>query len=418
MSKIKDLLKIEYDFEYDFEYSKMKQRLKKYSTPKIYRANGDLTKRWYVYYSFVNPETGKLERQAPIYDAVNSFDTLRLRNKAIKVLRDAVEVVLENGYNPFETNNTLITTETKSYNIPDATEFVLKLKKNSLKESSYKDFESRIKRFKKWLLNNGFNGRYMTDVNKLVVIQYLNHVQLESSASNRNNTRSNLSLFFQALEDNHIIDVNFISKIPVLKTKPERHKTYSTEIEYKLFEYLELHNPELLLFIKFVSYNFLRPIEVCRLKIGDIDIQGKRLFVRAKNKAVKIKIIPEILLNELPNLGELNPDNYLFSRYGLGTIWEATEVNRRDYFSKEFKDVKQYFKLGVDYGLYSFRHTFITKLYSELTKRSTPFEAKSKLMLITGHTTMGALEKYLRDIDAELPEDYSDLIKSSTNTES
>jgi len=37
----------------------------------------------------------------------------------------------------------------------------------------------------------------------------------------------------------------------------------------------------------------------------------------------------------------------------------------------------------------------------------TPFESKSKLMLITGHNTMDALEKYLRDIDAVLPEDYS-----------
>ena len=32
-------------------------------------------------------------------------------------------------------------------------------------------------------------------------------------------------------------------------------------------------------------------------------------------------------------------------------------------------------------------------------------------MLITGHTSMLALEKYLRDIDAELPEDYSNLLK-------
>ena len=31
-------------------------------------------------------------------------------------------------------------------------------------------------------------------------------------------------------------------------------------------------------------------------------------------------------------------------------------------------------------------------------------------MLITVHNTMMALEKYLRDIDAELPDDYSDLI--------
>ena len=32
-------------------------------------------------------------------------------------------------------------------------------------------------------------------------------------------------------------------------------------------------------------------------------------------------------------------------------------------------------------------------------------------MNITGHTTMDALEKYLRDIDAELPEDYSNLFR-------
>jgi|GEM_PF-3993700 len=55
-------------------------------------------------------------------------------------------------------------------------------------------------------------------------------------------------------------------------------------------------------------------------------------------------------------------------------------------------------------------HTFITKIYEELRKTLTPHETKSQLMLITGHTTMLALEKYLRDIDVELPEDYSDLI--------
>jgi hypothetical protein len=32
-------------------------------------------------------------------------------------------------------------------------------------------------------------------------------------------------------------------------------------------------------------------------------------------------------------------------------------------------------------------------------------------MQITGHTTMVALEKYLRDIDAELPKYYSNLLE-------
>ncbi|MFT4830512.1 MAG: hypothetical protein ACI815_000146 [Psychroserpens sp.] len=46
-----------------------------------------------------------------------------------------------------------------------------------------------------------------------------------------------------------------------------------------------------------------------------------------------------------------------------------------------------------------------------LIKGSSPFEAKSRLMLITGHRSMLVLEKYIRDIDAELAKDYSDLLK-------
>ncbi len=93
---------------------------------------------------------------------------------------------------------------------------------------------------------------------------------------------------------------------------------------------------------------------------------------------------------------------------GIGGEWDAIPVNRRDYFTKRFNMVvKKHFKLGKEYGLYSFRHTFITRLYKEMIKNATPFEVKSRIMLITGHTSMQALEKYLRDIDAELPEDYS-----------
>ena len=64
-----------------------------------------------------------------------------------------------------------------------------------------------------------------------------------------------------------------------------------------------------------------------------------------------------------------------------------------------------------DLGLYSFRHTFITKLYRQLRTTYTQGETYDRLMLITGHTTLSALQQYLRDIDAELPEDYSHLLE-------
>lgn len=96
-------------------------------------------------------------------------------------------------------------------------------------------------------------------------------------------------------------------------------------MQQNIYSYLEKNDPILLLFIKFISYNFLRPVEVCRLKVGDLDIKDKKLYVRAKNKAVKIKIIPEILISDLPDLSSMNTDDFLFTPSKIGGEWIATE---------------------------------------------------------------------------------------------
>ena len=281
------------------------------------------------------------------------------------------------------------------------------MKKGVLSTNSYKNFELRIRKYRRSLDEE----MPIQSITKKDVNDFLNNVLINTSARTRNNTRVDLSTLFQVLADNEMIASNFIKSISLLKTKPERNKTYTPTMQNDIFSYLEKSDPLLLLYIKFVSYNFLRPVEVCRLKVRDIDIIDKKLYIKAKNKAVKIKIIPEILIKELPDLTKLNQDDYLFTPNGLGIEWIATENNRRDHFTKRFKEVvKNHFNLGLDYGLYSFRHTFITKLYRKIREENSQFEAKSILMGITGHTTMTALEKYLRDIDAELPEDYSNLL--------
>ena len=407
MDKILQIIQTEYETEYTFEYAMSNRG--QFTKPKIYDAGGDLSKRWYVYFSYRNPETGKMVRQKPVYLKVNQkFKTLSDRKAAIKKVRDALELQLINGnINPYEQKYN----EKKILSIHEAFSLSLENAKATMKESSFKNHQHRIRTFEKWLDQNSFNGRAVTSITKKTATNFLNAILLKTSPKNRNNTRAALSILFKFLEDNQYVTDNFISSIPVLKASPHRNKTYTKVQEENIFEYLNQYDPQLLLFIKFISYNFLRPIEVCRLQVKDIDLKGKRLMVDAKNQARKTKIIPEILLSELLYLKGANPNHFLFAPEGLGP-WETSETNKRDYWSKRFKKVKEHFSLGEDYGLYSFRHTFITKLYRKLREQYPPFETKSRLMLITGHTTITALDKYLRDIDAELPEDYSDMISS------
>lgn len=417
MFNLSKYLRFEYENEYEKEYDL--KPLKKYSTPKIYTAKGDLTKRWYVYYSFRNPATGYLERQKPYYGNINSCKEKEGRLEIAIICRKMLLQLLKDGFNPFEENSYLnnenrastqdeVCVVKKSIKIDEALKYALDIKESNISESTKRAYKNRVELFRKWLKKEGLLNAEIEKLDKSVVTSFLNSIVSKSSATNRNNYRADLSSLFQVLVDNDIIEINVISKIPKLKANPVRNKTYTNDILEEIQLKLTKTDPVLMLFIQFISYNFLRPIEVCRLKVGDLNINERTLQFKAKNSTLKTKIIPEILIDKLPDLSEEDPNHFLFTPEGFCKPWGLGEDARRDYFSKRFyKKIKKPLGLGNEYGLYSFRHTYITKLYREFRKTLTPFEAKSKLILITGHSTMTALDKYLRDIDAELPEDYS-----------
>ncbi len=429
MQSIYKLVTLEVQNEHDLEHDLT--RKKPFSIPKIYDANGDLGKRWYVYFSYLNPATGKLERMKNIYGKTNRYKTKEARYSILRIYKKRLIKLLEEGYNPLLDNtkhhesqlkqskskeisidkNKPIKDNISVHSLEGAIEIALELKANIVNTRTFVDYENRCKTFVKWLNENNVNISNVKDIRKKSVVEFLNAIQLKTSPRNRNNYKTCLSSIFQTMEDNEIIEKNYFKNISQLKTNPQRNKTYSQKQQEDIFEYLETKDPILLLYIKFISYNFLRPIEVCRLKVKDVDLENRTLQFKAKNKPLKTKMIPEILINDLPDLSNMDQDYILFTPEVIGGNWETELTNRRDYFSKRFKAVvKDHFGLDKNYGLYSFRHTFITKLYRAMVQDSSPFAAKSSLMQITGHTTMTALEKYLRDIDAELPKDYSKLL--------
>lgn len=446
MQTIYDLITLDVLNEHDLEHVLEHDSL--FSTPKIFDAKGDLSKRWYVYFSYRHPETGKLKRVKNIYGKANRFKTKEERYAVLNLYKKRLIKLLEEGFNPFKDNSELYKSRLSAKNESDlntsnsdlkitkkkqqnnkkiiivadtdnteplyseAFGKALELKTNVVAEKTYGDYKNRLYHFEQWLKQNKSEITTINEITRKFVVEYLNEIQVKTSARNRNNTRAVLSSIFQTLKDNEIIPDNFVKSINTLKSKPTRNKSYTEKELDAIFKHLEKEDELLLLFIKFIGYNLLRPIEICRLQVKDINLEQKTLTVKAKNNTLKTKLIPEILVKELPDLSKLDKDALLFTPDKIGGYWDARLINRRDHFSKRYsKIVKEHFGFDNNYGLYSFRHTFITKLYRELVKEMTPEIAKSKLMLITGHATMDALKKYLRTVDAELPADYSDLFK-------
>ena len=119
--KLKNEYANEYANEYGNEYAMKNKGL--FTKPRIYDAKGDITKRWYVYFSYLNPKTNKMERQAPLYYGMNRHQDASVRRAAAKQLRDMVEDVLKNGYSPYEEGYT----EEKVINIEKAQALRLRL---------------------------------------------------------------------------------------------------------------------------------------------------------------------------------------------------------------------------------------------------------------------------------------------------
>tara|TARA_R110002167_G_scaffold308208_4_gene512963 strand:- start:2973 stop:4253 length:1281 start_codon:yes stop_codon:yes gene_type:complete len=401
---------------------------KKYTEPKIYHGgdNFDLSKRWYVYYSFAKPDlldklgNPVLVRQTPITMRVNkNFKTKAERLLHLGIIKEVLLEMLKEGYSPYK-DKLKLNSKSLEYTAGAALDYAYGIKLNELSETSIKDYKSRYSRFKTYLDKRNLLDKSILGITKQTVNDYLQTIVKASSARNRNNTRIVLSSLFGELENNEVIPRNFIENIKVLNTKSVSHKTYSLEVLEGLFAYMKENDPILLLFVKFVSYNFLRPIEVCRLRLKDIFLSQKLLRVQAKNKPEKTKIIPDIVLREIQDFDFSVQNHFLFTPTGIGE-WEATESSRRDYFTKRFWKLKKKYneyllatgktlQLGGEYTIYSFRHTFITLLFRKLRKDFTYTETCDKLMLITGHSSLDALKAYLKDIDAELPEDYSGLL--------
>jgi len=404
-SKIK-LLLLEHEIEHD-----LKEKVR-YSEPEIYDGDGDLSKRWYVYFSFRNPASGYLERMDNIY--VSQKLNAKQRLDLLKIYKKNLLSMLKEGFNPFEINTPIeevLETEEK-LSIKEAFDFGIKLKKNTQSETTHNNFKNRILKFEKWLNENGFENKKIDSISKKTISNYLNLILENTSARNSDNTRLDLSSLFTILEKNEIIKENIILKTSAIGSTPVKNKPFTFEQEKLIFDYIRKNNLfQLDLYIQHVSWGFFRPVECNRLTISDVILKEKIFHIKTKT-GFKIKIIPEILLEKLPDLSIYPTDSFVFGFNGFGQYWEAKESNRRNHYNRLFLEVKKAVGIkGRDYGFYSFRHTNITRVYNNLIKEMTPDEAESRLMTFTQHATRDALRKYLREINAYRSEDYSKYFK-------
>lgn len=413
-------------------YFKIVLDKKQYSEPQLYIPTEEMNgkevptvkpgKRWYVWYLWRNPETGKLDIKIKIYRGINRYKTVKERKAVGEAMKKATSLALERGLNPLGKNidKKKQREEDSSRSLGNALDYALQLRSANKKESTIADYQVRLEFFKSWAKKNGYLGLPVDKFQLSHFYEYYDFLLLEHK-TNKGNALSNssienhkrlLSSLFTQLKNKRIIDHNFIKDIPKLDVEPQQNTPFTPKEIQKIKKYLEKHDPYLLKFIPFMTQCLLRPREILRMKVKDLNTDDFILRVETKTEALAtVKIGEKIkpVIHEM-DIRKFPPDYYVFTPEGKPGIWTSKLNSKVGYIGKRFAKVKEALGFGEDYGLYSFRHSAIANLQENLEKLGfSEVEITHKIMPITRHKTEKAVKTYLRNLKRFSPKDYSNL---------
>lgn len=412
-----------------------------YKSAKLYFGapkNGkpDLSRQWFVYYSFRNPSTGKLERQLPIYRDINTFDTIGERQHYGRLIIIAIDNVLKAGFNPYEE---FVSKEDGSLdkNILSCIKFYLSEKEKSLAKKSFTPYKQHLGWFTDWLNDTRLTHLNIDQIKRYQIMKFLSDYRERSEkwasevkpapkrkpaknappksdrkpASNRqiNNIKDNINSFFNYFKTNFEDEVpkNPAKGIPDLPHKTQGNKAY-TDKQINLLKSLMLeHNPRMLTFCEMVYESCTRPHEEARLlKVMDLEFDLNRIHIRPElSKEGRSEYIPmsaRYMLQLKEYVADYPEDYFLFSidrhpgdnRYNRIKVQALTpgpapisEWTLREWY----KSIKRMAGLNETWSIYSWVHSYCVRAYLD-TKDVYFIQMKKR------HTLLSTTCNYLRGL--------------------
>lgn len=281
--------------------------MEQYLLPKIVDHGGNLTARWYVEYKYKHPETNKYVKFREWIST--KLNTRQARYHKGTELKRELTIKLKSGFNPFET-------ESFNKNIVHAFNEVLQLKATINGSRSKTDYKSISNTFLNWLQKNNYNNLRANDINKIKAQSFCDYLLVTKKLSARtfNNYLACMRTVFACFMEREIVNFNVWQSIKKLKVKQTNLNFYTDQERETIKQNLPNDNYPLYCVMLLIYYCFLRPAEIVRLQISDIDFNKNQIIIKgtaSKNGKTQIVVMHPFLVNALQQL-ELNkyPSNY------------------------------------------------------------------------------------------------------------
>jgi integrase len=320
-----------------------------FKTSKLSDSGGDLSQRWYVYYFFKDPETGKLIR---FTEWISSrLITRGQRYEKAKEIRKRIDLKLNQGWNPFVNQNRGLTT------ISQSIEYFLTTKSRSVRYRTLISYRSHLKPFQKWLIKMKYDNRSIESFTYYLANDFMDWISSHSKVSNRtwNNYLQTLRHFFTFLLEKEYITVNPFLKIHYLQTEQTELIAFTRDELNIISNKLPSYNHDLYVIALLIFNCFLRPQEIVRLRIRHLKYATNIISIPgavSKNKKSEvISILPQVR-DELQKLNMNFPDDYFVFGPGLKRSPRQTAPTRISENWRSFADLH-----GIKKNIYALKHT-------------------------------------------------------------
>jgi integrase len=382
------------------------------SIPKGSSLEKELAKNvWYVNYSY----NGKQYR---IKGNLNRIKDPKEKALQGEILLQSIKNDLANGYNPENIDSYEKLLKQNEITLKEATDEYIRDCSNHARTKTVQTYSSKLNH-----LMDKHGDKRVVDITSKDIEKYIydkihgadnavmyvdgKKFDLERKTAWTPKTvasaRRIFNTFFNWCIENNYRSDNPVTIIDNKKIKSnnepeERNNPFSEEDAEKIINYLDKFDKKTAFFCRFIYHTLLRPGEIRKLRVKDIDLKNKRLRIPTsvmknskKNEADFINLSDEIIKVLMENkIGEQPKSNYLFSKNSdifFGN--EPIGVNSAYEGLKKALDILGLTQKG--YNLYSFKH------FSNIQRYNHGW-TYVEIMKANRHTSIVTTEAYLRKI--------------------
>lgn len=341
----------------------------------------------YVSFYVADPLTGDLSRRRIKLDHIPKKE----RRRYAEALVNSINERLYSGWNPLAER-----LKKATVTIGQAIEQYLEAKAKGTRKDTMRSYRSFADSFSAWLKQGGVDGRFLIAIGEDTLMDYLISIEDGISARTYNNYVTFLRGLFEWCRRRRWVADNPASKLETKRVDEKKRTVIPSDVRARIVRYFEGANPNFVCVMMLCFRLFVRPKEICGLKVADIDFAEGLLTVPAnvaKNHKERVLAMPAEIRGFFDRYREAPKDWFLFAntRYEAGPRKKPMAPTRID---GTWDDMRKELHLPMEMQFYSLKDTGIT----EMLEAGVPAKYVKEL---ADHHSLAMTERYTHKAEAK-----------------